>query len=68
MLNEKTIAAMLADVQRAQDTLARPMHADNGTPRWIPGHAAAWSGLEYVRAKLAEALTEEQAAYHAGPY
>lgn len=67
MLNEKTISAMLADVQRAQDLLARPWQTPGG-PMWVPGHAAAWSGLEYVRAKLAEALTEEQAAYHAGPY
>ena len=67
MLNEKTIATMLADVQRAQDILATPWQTPGG-PLWAPGHARAWSGLEYVRAKLTEALTDEQAHYHAGGY
>ena len=67
MLTEKTIAAMLADIQRAQDLLATPWQAPGG-PVWAPGHAQAWSGLEYVRAKLTEALTDAQAVYHAGGY
>lgn len=64
MLNEKTIAAMLADVQRAQDILATPWQTPGG-PLWAPGHARAWSGLEYVRAKLADELTMRQGEYYA---
>ena len=67
MLNEKTIAAMLADVQRAQDLLATPWQAPGGQV-WIPGHAAAWSGLEYVRAKLADALICAQGEQYADHY
>lgn len=57
MLTEKTIAAMLADIVRAQDLLAVPWQAPGG-PVWMPGHAQAWSGLEYVRAKLTQELTQ----------
>ena len=57
MLTEKTIAAMLADIQRAQDLLAKPWDTPGG-PMWVPGHAQAWSGLEYVRAKLVEQLND----------
>ena len=62
MLTENTIAAMLADITRAQDILATPWQTPGG-PLWAPGHARAWAGLEYVRAKLAEELT--QGADHA---
>jgi hypothetical protein len=57
MLTEKTIAAMLADITYAQDLLAKPWQTPGGA-LWAPGHAQAWSRLEYVRAKLAQALTE----------
>lgn len=57
MLTEKTITAMLADIQRAQDLLAKPWETPGG-PMWVPGHAQAWSGLEYVRAKLVEVLND----------
>lgn len=63
MLTEKTIAAMLADLTHAQDILATPWQTPGG-PLWAPGHARAWSGLEYIRAKLTEEL-RAQGADHA---
>lgn len=64
MLTEKTIAAMLADIGRAQDLLATPWQTPGG-PMWVPGHAQAWSGLEYVRAKLADELIHAQGEMYA---
>ena len=65
MLTEKTLAAMLADLTHAQEILATPWQTPGG-PLWAPGHAQAWSRLEYVRAKLAEELTQgaDHAAHH----
>lgn len=63
MLTENLIAAMLADIVRAQDILQRPAPiAPGGRPTWQAGHASAWAGLEFVRAKLAQELKGENHA------
>ncbi len=54
-MNEQKLAAMLADIRRAQALLAAPWTTPGG-PMWPPGHSQAWHGLEYVRVTLTDIL------------